>query len=157
MCISPPQLGGGAGPVTICRFQLAIDPPLAARSSWTYRLHVPFGLVPSKTDSDAMPVGTGAGAGNGSMLPLLKGWNVPDTSGPESGSGAAASSSRTRLTSTASAVPPASDIAVTRCPCGPTSRMSTSSGLRWPTPLRTRFTSVTRSPLGSPEIAHVDG
>ena len=114
--------------------------------------------MPLKIERLDTPLGTGAGAGNVSIEPLFVGRKVPETSGPDSGSAVAAASSRTRSTSTASAVPPTSDMTVARWPCGPTSRMSMSSGLRWLTSFSTRLTSVTAVPLlPVTAIVQVDG
>jgi hypothetical protein len=60
----------------IVRFQLAMLPASTQQSSKTYRLQVPFGLVPSKVESATLPLGVGAGAGNGSPSPSSQfvGW-----------------------------------------------------------------------------------
>ena len=47
--------------------QPAIEPMSAAASSTRYRFHVPFAVVPSKTDRLTFPDGTGAGAGHVSV------------------------------------------------------------------------------------------
>jgi hypothetical protein len=91
---------------------------------------VPFGFVPLKTDRADPPDGAGAGAGKVSLpVPTsLVGWNVPETSGPLSGSAKSAASSSVRLTLMAGTLPPTSDMIMAFCPLGPTSRMSISSG-----------------------------
>src|SRR5882724_508433 len=56
-----------------------IFPTSAAVSSTTYKLHVPFGLVPLKPDKAAGYGPAGAGAGNGSPGSKSVGLNVPVT------------------------------------------------------------------------------
>src|SRR5436190_10189204 len=69
-CVGP-GVGVGASKavlvVEIVRDQPEKLPVLSALSSTTYRLHVPFGLVPLKTERAELPDGGGAGPGNGSI------------------------------------------------------------------------------------------
>jgi len=73
----------------------------------------------------------------------------------ESGSGAAASSSSTRLTETTSNEPPVSDITVAFWPVGETSRMSMSSGKVCVSPLIDMLTSSVLPK--SPETTQSEG
>src|SRR6266487_3882058 len=63
---------------------VTLQPPLMfptspTASSSTYKLHVPFGLVPLKPDSTTGYGPAGAGAGNVSPGSKSVGLNVPDT------------------------------------------------------------------------------
>jgi hypothetical protein len=112
---------------------LPASPPA---SSTTYRLHVPFGLIPLNTLSADPPDGAGAGAGNVSSALMLVGLNVPDTRGPASGRLVAAASSNVKVTPATGVVPPTSDMIIAFCPPGATSSTSTSSGNEWPKPFK---------------------
>src|SRR5882724_7938970 len=85
--LGPPQL------VVMFMVQPESIPRSILSSSSTYKLHVPFGSVPLKTESADPPDGAGAGPGNGSPAPALVGLNVPETSGPSSSSAVVAASS----------------------------------------------------------------
>src|SRR5262245_32496206 len=92
-------------------------------SSITYRLQVPLGLVPLKTERND-PAALSAP----SLPTKFVGLNVPETIPPESGKPEAAASSKVKLTPTASSEPPTSDMRVTDSPVGPTKSTSMSSG-----------------------------
>src|SRR5262245_59045861 len=105
------------------------------RSSITYRLQVPLGLVPSKFVSETLAGGAGAGAGKPSeTVSTLLGRNEPETIGPPSGIVPAASSSSRMLALVMSVPPPTSEMRRVAAPVGPTLMMSTSSGKVWRQP-----------------------
>jgi hypothetical protein len=137
------------------RPQAMMLPESAARSSTTYRLQVPFGFVPLKTESALPPLGVGAGAGKTSPAPKFVGSKTPLTSGSELGSGEPAASSSPMVRCITSLLPPTSDTTSAFRPPGPTSRTSMSSGYVWESPSRDMRTSVT-TPV-RPETSQVDG
>ena len=94
------------------RPQAVMLPESPPRSSTTYRLQVPFGFVPLKTESSLPPLGVGAGAGKRSPAPKFVGWKMPLTSGPESGSGEPAASFSPIVRCIASMLPPTSDVTI---------------------------------------------
>ena len=94
------------------RPQAGVLPESPPRSSTTYRLQVPFGFVPLKTESALPPLGVGAGAGKRSPSPTFVGWKLPLTRGPESGSGEPAASFSPIVRCIAPMLPPTSDITI---------------------------------------------
>src|SRR5262245_979288 len=120
--------------VTRSRHHPLMLPPSGLNWSSTHRFHVPFGLLPVKTESADPPSGTGAGAGQTSPVPTLVGLNVPETSGPASGMDDAAESASTRFTPVTAVPPPTSDMMIAFWPAGPASRTSMSSGNVWVMP-----------------------
>ena len=115
----------------ITRPQFAMLPVALAVSSWRYRLHVPFGLEPSKVERAPSSLTGGAGSGKKSTPSLAKKLarrKLPELRALASGSGLADSSSSARVTPGVGLYPPVSDMTITFAPLGPTSTTSRSSG-----------------------------
>src|SRR5262245_15010073 len=95
--------------VVIVRLHPPLILPIAvAASSTTYRLHVPLGLSPLKSERVVDTYGpAGAGAGNRSPVPILVAWKVPETTVAPID---ATESSNVMVAFTASVPPPTSDI-----------------------------------------------
>jgi len=152
---------GAAGTVLIAIDQpFAIDPVPLVYSSNTNKFHVPFGLVPLKSDN-VLPNGlAGAGDGNASLSPegfRFVGRYVPLVICALESCDAAASSN-VKFTLLNRPLPPASDISIVFCPEGPLRRMSKSAGNAWllvfrPVKLTVTFEIAPISPL----IAIVEG
>ena len=126
----------------------AIDPESCAMSSTTYRLHTPFGSVPSNANRLTFPLAAGAGAGKTSPLSKFRGWNWPATIAPEFGIPVGAVGSSMRSIPPSSEELPASDMNSASCPVGPTRSMSRSSGHVCVNP-----TSFTRTPPAMVPVA----
>jgi hypothetical protein len=88
-------------------------------------------LVPLKAERAAPYGPAGAGPAKKVSLPVLRfvGLKVPDTIWPPVSE--AAASSNVSATSETSPPPPTSDISITFCPAGPTTRISMSAGNVW--------------------------
>src|SRR3989442_2860673 len=130
----------GAAPVSGTVVTVKLHPPpnepwSPTPSSTTYNDHVPLADCPLNADN-AVPYGLeGAGAGNVSLvLSKSVGLNVPLTSGPLSGTPAAALSDSVTFTLFTPVPPPTSESSIAFCPVGPTTRMSKSSGKLWVRP-----------------------
>ena len=131
----------------------AIVPTSTPSSSTTNRLHTPLGSVLLNVANVVAPDGAGAGAGHESVAaPRFVGRYVPVTSGVPA---AGALSTNVRFAPVTSTRPPASLSKVTLAPVGPTSRMSKSIGVVWPTPASWTVTSPATG--SAPLTVIVDG
>ena len=90
-------------------------------------------MLPTKVDKAVAALGAGAGAVNGSPVPMFVGLNVPLVSGVPILLLAASSRRIVRLVT--AVPPPTSERIIRFCPPGPTKSMSTSSGVGWEKPL----------------------
>src|ERR1043165_8883755 len=98
-------------------------------SAITKRDQTPLASVSLKTDKLAGygPLGAGAGKASASEVKSV-GLNIPETIWLASGSAEAALSSKVKVRLEMGRLPPASDISSAFWPCGPTSKISRSSG-----------------------------